>query len=85
MDMKKRRDMQLLYVADEAIMEEQSVCRKKLQKLNFMDRSDFDGVAETVKDLLGKTGKTARSILRFTVTMALILRWARIFLQTITA
>ena len=57
MDMKKRRDMQLLYVADEAIMEEQSVCRKKLQKLNFMDRSDFDGVAETVKDLFGKTGK----------------------------
>ena len=33
--MKKRRDMQLLYVADEAIMEEQSVCRKKLQKLNL--------------------------------------------------
>ena len=57
MDMKKRRDMQLLYVADEAIIEEQSVCRKKLQKLNFMDRSDFDGVAETVKDLFGKTGK----------------------------
>ena len=49
--------MQLLYVADEAIFEEQSVCRKKLQKLNFMDRSDFDGVAETVKDLFGKTGK----------------------------
>ena len=57
MDMKKRRDMQLLYVADEAIMEEQSACRKKLQKLNFMDRSDFDGIAETVKDLFGKTGK----------------------------
>ena len=57
MDMKKRRDMQLFYVADEAIIEEQSVCRKKLQKLNFMDRSDFDGVAETVKDLFGKTGK----------------------------
>ena len=46
-----------MYVADEAIIEEQSVCRKKLQKLNFMDRSDFDGVAETVKDLFGKTGK----------------------------
>ena len=38
-----------------------------------MDRSDFDGVAETVKDLFGKTGKRLRSILRFTVTMALIL------------
>lgn len=57
MDMKKRRDGQLLYVADEAIMEEQSGCRKKLQKLNFMNRSDFDGIAEAVKDLLGKTGR----------------------------
>ena len=42
-------------------MEEQSACRKKLQKLNFMDhfmdRSDFDGIAENVKDLFGKTGK----------------------------
>ena len=64
MDMKKRRDMQLLYVADEAIMEEQSVCRKKLQKLNFMDRSDFDGVAETVKDLFGKTGKDCTGVSR---------------------
>lgn len=57
MDMRKRRDMQLLYITDEAIMAEQSVCRKKLQKLNFMDRSDFDGIAETVKDLFGKAGK----------------------------
>ena len=37
MDMRKRRDMQLLYVSDDSIMEEQSVCRKKLQKLNFME------------------------------------------------
>ena len=33
MDMKKRRDLQLAYIADEAIMEEQSRCRKILQKL----------------------------------------------------
>ena len=46
MDMKKRRDLQLAYIADEAIMEEQSRCRKILQKLNFADRSDFDGIAE---------------------------------------
>ncbi len=57
MDMRKRRDMQLLYICDDAIMAEQSVCRKKLQKLNFMDRSDFDGITEIVKDLLGKTGQ----------------------------
>ena len=57
MDMKKRRDNQLAYITDAAVMEELRECRKKLQKLNFMDRSDFEGVEETVKELLGKTGK----------------------------
>ena len=33
MDMKKRRDLQLAYIADETIMEEQSRCRKILQIL----------------------------------------------------
>ena len=51
MDMKKRRDMQLAYISDEAVMEEQIKCRKILQKLNFADRSDFDGIAEMVKEL----------------------------------
>ena len=46
MDMKKRRDMQLAYISDETVMEEQVKCRKILQKLNFADRSDFDGIAE---------------------------------------
>ncbi len=50
---KERRDAQLAYISDESIMEEQKICRKKLQKLNFMDRSDFDGIAKAVKDLLG--------------------------------
>jgi len=30
-------------------------CRKILQKLNFMDRSDFEGVQEVVKELLGSS------------------------------
>jgi hypothetical protein len=51
MDMKKRRDMQLAYISDEAVMEEQRIGRKILQKLNFADRSDFDGIAEIVKDV----------------------------------
>ena len=55
MDMKKRRDMQLAYISDEAVMEEQRIGRKILQKLNFADRSDFDGIAEIVKELLGKS------------------------------
>ena len=55
MDMKKRRDMQLAYIADEEVMKEQMKCRKILQKLNFADRSDFDGIVEIVKELLGKS------------------------------
>lgn len=55
MDMKKRRDMQLAYISDQAVMDEQIKCRKILQKLNFMDRSDFDGIAKVVKELLGKS------------------------------
>ena len=52
---KERRDAQMAYISDEEVMAEQQVCRRKLQKLNFMDRSDFDGIAEVVKDLLGKS------------------------------
>lgn len=55
MDMKQRRDRQLAYLADESVMEEQVTCRKILQKLNFADRSDFDKIAEIVKELLGKS------------------------------
>ena len=75
MDMKKRRDMQLAYISDEAVMEEQIKCRKILQKLNFADRSDFDGIAEMVKELLGKSEGACINTLR----------WGRIFLQIITA
>ncbi len=52
---KERRDAQMAYISDESIMEEQADCRKKLQKLNFMDRSDFEGIASAVKELLGKS------------------------------
>lgn len=55
MDMRERRDAGLAYIADGTVLEEQAVCRKILQKLNFMDRSDFDGLAETVKQLFGKS------------------------------
>ena len=33
----ERRDAQMAYISDETIFEEQLVCRKLLQKLNFMD------------------------------------------------
>lgn len=52
---RERRDAQMAYISDDSIMEEQKVCRRKLQKLNFMDRSDFEGIEAAVKDLLGKS------------------------------
>lgn len=51
----ERRDAQMAYISDESVMEEQKVCRRILQRLNTMDRSDFDGIGRTVKELLGKS------------------------------
>ena len=56
----ERRDAQMAYISDDSIFEEQLVCRKKLQKLNFMDRSDFEGLGAAVKDLLGKSEGAVR-------------------------
>ena len=49
----ERRDNQILYISDEAVFEEQKKCRALLQKLNFMDRADFDGISALVKELFG--------------------------------
>ena len=50
----ERRDAQMAYIADDAVMAEMSMnCRKTLQKLNFMDRSDLSGIRQVVKGLLG--------------------------------
>lgn len=51
----ERRDAQMAYISDEAVMEEQKHCRRLLQKLNFMDRSDFAGIGEVVRELLGSS------------------------------
>ena len=55
MDMQKRRDQQLAYITDEAVLKEMAECRKILQRLNFADRSDFDQISGIVKELLGKS------------------------------
>lgn len=55
MDMIKRRDQGLAYVSDEEVMKQQAICRKKLQKFNTHDRSDFEGLKVLVKDILGKS------------------------------
>lgn len=48
----ERRDAGLAYIADEGIYEDQKRCRRILQKLNFMDRSDFEGIKKVIKELL---------------------------------
>lgn len=51
----ERRNQELAYIGDADIFEEMKKCRKILQKLNFMDRSDVAGIAETVSELLGES------------------------------
>ena len=55
MDNIERRDRQILYISDDAVFEEQKKCRALLQKLNFMDRADFEGIRAVVKELLGSS------------------------------
>lgn len=51
----ERRDAQLPYISDDSIFQEQIPARILTQKLNTMDRSDFDGIKEVVKELFGKS------------------------------
>ena len=51
----ERRDKELPYISDESVMEEQKVCRRILQRLNTVDRSDFDSIGKIVEELLGKS------------------------------
>ena len=51
----ERRDREMAYISDDAVMEEQKVCRRILQRLNTVDRSDFDAIGKIVKELLGKS------------------------------
>ena len=41
----ERRDAGLAYISDDSVFEEQKKCRQILQKLNFIDRSDFAGIS----------------------------------------
>lgn len=55
MDNITRRDSEMAYVVDAAVMEQQKESRRILQRLNFADRSDFEQIAAIVKELLGKS------------------------------
>ncbi len=45
----------MMYQSDADIFEEQKPARRLTQKLNTMDRSDFEGIAKVVKELFGKS------------------------------
>lgn len=47
--------MELPYISDEEIFEEQKRARKLTQAMNTADRSDFETIGRIVKELLGKS------------------------------
>ncbi len=51
----ERRDRQIPYISDASVFEEQKAARRLTQKLNTMDRADFAGIANVVKELFGKS------------------------------
>ena len=51
----ERRDKGLLYISDDAVFEQQKRARRLTQKLNTMDRADFDGIREVVKELFAES------------------------------
>lgn len=51
----ERRNQNMLYISDESVFEEQKRARRLTQKLNTIDRSDFQAIAEIVKELFGKS------------------------------
>ncbi|SHM99032.1 maltose O-acetyltransferase [Anaerosporobacter mobilis DSM 15930] len=51
----ERRDLGLPYISDNEVFEEQKKARVLTQKLNTVDRSDFDVIGKIVKELLGKS------------------------------
>ncbi len=55
MDNPTRRNAQILYITDDAVMEQQKRARRLTQKLNTMDRTDFAGLQAVVAELLGKS------------------------------
>ena len=49
----ERRDQELVYISDDAVFAEQKLVRVLVQKLNTMDRSDFDGIRAVIRELFG--------------------------------
>lgn len=58
MEQTERRDRQMAYIADEAVLAEMKKCRELVQRLNCADRTDDKAIAEIVHQLLGKAENT---------------------------
>ena len=58
MTSKERREMGLLFIADDQDWVEMKNARRKLQRLNNMDRSDFPGINSLVRELFGKADES---------------------------
>lgn len=52
---RERRDIQMPYISDKEVYEEQKRARKLTQELNMADRSDFEAIGKIVKELFGKS------------------------------
>lgn len=57
MDMKERMLMGLPYKTTMELFKEQSVTKKKIKAFNDLEPDDFDGITESLKDILGRTGE----------------------------
>lgn len=55
MDNIERRNAGIAYISDDAVFEEQKVCRRLIHQLNTADPSDFDRLREIVRELLGES------------------------------
>lgn len=53
----ERRQTEMAYIADEAVMEQQRRSKQLLYELNTTNYSDFEKIAELVKKLFGKAEK----------------------------
>ena len=55
MTSKEKREKGMLFIADEADWEEMKHARRLLQKLNTVDRTDFESIRRIVNSLFGRS------------------------------
>lgn len=51
----ERRDKEMAYISDHEVFEQQRITRRLVHKLNSVDTSNFEAIAEIIKELFGKS------------------------------